>query len=60
MLKETADFAKSIEKMMRKTLGVSADEGIEEEDEEEVGGDGVGGTEEADEVEDNLEEHDEL
>ena len=32
MLRETADFAQSIEMMMRKTLGVSVDEAVEEEE----------------------------
>nr|AEE63339.1 unknown [Dendroctonus ponderosae] len=34
MLKETADFAHSVEAMMRKTLGVPLDEQVEEEEEE--------------------------
>lgn len=55
MLKETADFAQSIEVMMRKTLGVPLDEGIEEE--EELPEDGIP-DEEEEEIKDD--EHDEL
>ena len=33
MLKDTVDFAKSVEEMMRQTLGVSLDEQVEEEPE---------------------------
>ncbi|KAG4073141.1 hypothetical protein HA402_002530 [Bradysia odoriphaga] len=59
MLQETSDFADSIEKMMRQTLGVSLDEQIEEEDfvddQPEDGGNDQ--EEEADEVD---AEHDEL
>jgi len=58
MLQETSDFADSIERMMRQTLGVSVDEQPEEEeyfdDQAEDGGDGQ---DEADEVDDD---HDEL
>lgn len=32
MLQESADFADSVEKMMRQTLGISEDEQIEEEE----------------------------
>ncbi|KAF5272209.1 hypothetical protein FQA39_LY01291 [Lamprigera yunnana] len=57
MLRETSDFAQSIEVMMRKTLGVSPDEQIEEE--EDLPEDGIPEDEvEAQEVE--AEEHDEL
>lgn len=35
MLRDTVDFAQSIEVMMRKTLGVSLDEQVQEEEEEE-------------------------
>ncbi|XP_018330148.1 endoplasmin [Agrilus planipennis] len=59
MLRETADFAKSIEQMMKKSLGVT-DEIDEEEDEEEeidVPEDGVP-SDDTEEV--NAEEHDEL
>ena len=31
MLKDTTEFAKSVEEMMRQTLGVSLDETVEEE-----------------------------
>lgn len=57
MLRETADFAKSIEGMMRKTLGVSLDEQVEEEEEvlEENTAEEVG-----DSNQDEEEEHDEL
>jgi len=58
MLQETSDFADSIERMMRQTLGVSVDEQPEEEeyfdDQAEDGGDGQ---DEADEVD---ADHDEL
>jgi len=58
MLKETADFAGSIEMMMRKTLGVPLDEIVEEE--EDVPEDGIP-DEEVQEVDaDTNEEHDEL
>ncbi|XP_017782357.1 PREDICTED: endoplasmin [Nicrophorus vespilloides] len=57
MLKETAEFAESIEGMMRKTLGVPLDEAIEEE--EDVPEDGI--PEEDEHQEDiEAEEHDEL
>lgn len=55
MLKETADFAQHVEQMMRKTLGISLDEQVEDEDD--VPEDGIP-EEEAQEVE--AEEHDEL
>lgn len=32
MLQESADFADSVEKLMRQTLGISANEQVEEED----------------------------
>ncbi|KAB0795257.1 hypothetical protein PPYR_12096 [Photinus pyralis] len=58
MLRDTVDFAKSIEGMMRKTLGVSPDEQIEEE--EDLPEDGIPDEEaEAQDV-DAEEEHDEL
>ncbi|KAG0718524.1 Endoplasmin [Chionoecetes opilio] len=49
MLKNTVDFSKSVEEMMRQTLGVSVDEPVEEEPE----------YEEADEDEQLLEDEDE-
>lgn len=57
MLKETADFAQSVEAMMRKTLGVPLDEQVEEE--EEVQDDSVP-EEDADAADKDEEEHDEL
>ncbi|XP_022907486.1 endoplasmin [Onthophagus taurus] len=60
MLKETHDFAQSIEVMMRKTLGVSLDEQVEEE--EDVPEDGIPDEEAEQEVdaEADSEDHDEL
>ncbi|XP_050304833.1 endoplasmin [Anthonomus grandis grandis] len=55
MLRETADFAKSIEVMMRKTLGVPLDEQVEEEDDVDVPEDNI-----PEESTDKDEEHDEL
>lgn len=55
MLRETADFAQSIEVMMRKTLGVPIDEQVE--DEEDVPEDGIPDDENGDIKDD---EHDEL
>lgn len=59
MLQETLDFADSIEKMMRQTLGVSLDEQIDEEEfvDDDVPEDGGNDQDEADEVD---AEHDEL
>lgn len=57
MLRETSDFAQSIEVMMRKTLGVPIDEPVEEE--EDVPEDGIP-DEEKDEQEIDTDEHDEL
>ncbi|KAK4875790.1 hypothetical protein RN001_012212 [Aquatica leii] len=57
MLKETSDFAQSIEVMMRKTLGISPDEQVEEE--EDLPEDGI--PEDEGETPDvDAEEHDEL
>lgn len=56
MLKETADFAQSIEAMMRKTLGIPVEEPVEEEDDEEIPEDGIPEEEKAE----NDDEHDEL
>lgn len=59
MLRETSDFAKSIESMMRKTLGVPLDEQVEEE--EDIPEDGIPDEDETEEVHgDDKEEHDEL
>ncbi|KAJ8944147.1 hypothetical protein NQ314_009540 [Rhamnusium bicolor] len=60
MLRETADFAQSIEAMMRKTLGVSLDEPVEEE--EDIPEDGIPEDENGDIKDDDEreEEHDEL
>ncbi|XP_066248112.1 endoplasmin [Euwallacea similis] len=57
MLKETSDFAQSIEVMMRKTLGVSLDEQVEEEEDvsDEIGSEDAEAAEREDEA-----EHDEL
>ncbi|EFA10013.1 Heat shock protein 83-like Protein [Tribolium castaneum] len=57
MLRETADFAQSIEAMMRKTLGVPLDEGVEEE--EDLPEDGIP-EEESEEIKDDDGDHDEL
>lgn len=57
MLKETADFAQSIEVMMRKTLGVPLDEQVEEE--EDVPEDGIPEEENGD-IKDDDNDHDEL
>jgi heat shock protein beta len=57
MLRETADFAQSIEGMMRKTLGVPLDEGVEEE--EDLPEDGIP-EDESEEIKDDDGEHDEL
>lgn len=61
MLKETAGFAQSIEQMMRKTLGVSLDETVQEE-EDELPEDGIPDEEQQQEVEaeGDDEAHDEL
>lgn len=56
MLQETADFAQSVELMMRKTLGVPLDEQVEEE--EDIPDDGVPEEDSADREEDA--EHEEL
>ncbi|KAL3269222.1 hypothetical protein HHI36_008304 [Cryptolaemus montrouzieri] len=56
MLRETSDFAQSIEAMMRKTLGIPLEEPVEEENDEEVLEDGIPEEEKA-EFDD---EHDEL
>lgn len=56
MLRDTADFAQSIEIMMRKTLGVPLDEQVEEE--EDIPEDNI--SEEDNEISDKDEEHDEL
>jgi len=58
MLQETADFADSIEKMMRKTLGVSLDEQVEEE--EFVDDAPEEGSQDQEEVDEVDAEHDEL
>lgn len=60
MLQDTADFAQSIEAMMRKTLGVSLDEQVEEE--EDIPEDGIPEDENGDikDEEERDEEHDEL
>lgn len=62
MLKDTAHFAKSVEIMMRQTLGVSPDLEVEEEIDlpEESAEDNVNGGDEAEEQEAEPEEHDEL
>lgn len=68
MLQETADFANSIERMMRQTLGISIDEKADAEEfvdepvAAETGEDGGATAEETDEVEADAEdgEHDEL
>ncbi|XP_046985302.1 endoplasmin [Schistocerca americana] len=64
MLRDTTDFAESIEVMMRKTLGVPESEEIEEEDEVEEGDDEPKKSDDSEqEVEDKdgeSEDHDEL
>lgn len=59
MLKETDDFAKSIEVMMRKTLGVSPDEQVEEEEDIPEEGTAEEETENGD-IKDEDMEHEEL
>lgn len=58
MLRETADFAQSIEQMMRKTLGVPLDEPILEE--EDLPEDGIPEEDKEEQQEVEAEEHDEL
>lgn len=66
MLQESAEFADSVEKLMRQTLGISEDEQVEAEDD--VPGEDDAATEEKSEEDDaqeeepeaNNEEHDEL
>ncbi|KAK9876965.1 hypothetical protein WA026_015997 [Henosepilachna vigintioctopunctata] len=55
MLRETSDFAQSIEVMMRKTLGIPLEEPVEEEEDEELPEDGIPEEEKAE-----ADEHDEL
>nr|QOC60279.1 heat shock protein 90a [Nilaparvata lugens] len=61
LLQDTAEFAQSVEKMMKQTLGVGEDEEVEEEEEDEAD---EGEMEKAEEVDANEEEeekeHDEL
>lgn len=60
MLRETGDFAQSIEAMMRKTLGVPLDEQVEEEEDfpdDDTAGEG---TEDQEQEVDAEDEHDEL
>lgn len=65
-LQESADFADSVEKLMRQTLGISEDEQVEEEEDisEEEESDSEEKSEEdsaqADDSESTNEEHDEL
>lgn len=62
MLQETADFADSVERMMRKTLNVDVDEKVEAEEfvqDEEQPEDGVDQSQEEDEASEDG-EHDEL
>ncbi|KAJ1522048.1 hypothetical protein ONE63_002363 [Megalurothrips usitatus] len=56
LLKDTAEFAASVEQMMRQTLGISADEQVEEE--EDVEDDPT--NKEEDKSEEEEQEHDEL
>lgn len=58
MLRETSEFAQSIEQMMRKTLGIPLDEQVEEE--EDVPEDGIPEEESEEPQEVDAEEHDEL
>ncbi|CAH1102763.1 unnamed protein product [Psylliodes chrysocephalus] len=59
MLRETAEFAQSVEAMMRKTLGIPLDEQVEEE--EDLPEDSMGDDEEIDaDSESKDDEHDEL
>lgn len=61
MLQDTAEFAQSVELMMRQTLGIPEDEQVEEEIEEEPEEqpEDIGADEES-VTEDNTEDHDEL
>jgi len=58
MLQESADFAESVEVLMRQSLGIPLDEKVSYEDEESVGDQQVEEEEEEDK-EESL-EHDEL
>lgn len=58
MLRETSEFAQSIEQMMRKSLGIPLDEQVEEE--EDVPEDGIPDEESEEPQEVDAEEHDEL
>lgn len=63
MLQETSEFADSIERMMKQTLGVSMDESVEQDDEdfeEEEEGDAPQKPDEAEEGDEIDAEHDEL
>lgn len=57
MLQESADFAESVEALMRQSLGIPLDEKVSYDDEESVGDQQV--EEEEEEKEESL-EHDEL
>lgn len=59
MLQESADFADSVEKLMRQTLGIAEDEQIEEE-EDLPEDDAPNADDQADDNERTEEEHDEL
>lgn len=56
MLQESADFAESVEALMRQSLGIPLDEKVSYDDEESIGDQQA----EEEEEEENKEEHDEL
>lgn len=64
MLKDTAEFAASVESLMRKQMGILEEDlhEIEEEDEEETIDDLSGGSDSSDNLESHMDddEHDEL
>lgn len=56
LLKDTAEFAASVEQMMRQTLGIPADEQVEEEEDNEEDA----SNKEDDKPDEEEQEHDEL
>lgn len=63
MLQESAEFADSVEKLMRKTLGIREDEQVEEEIipiEDDATPEGQSDEDNQEEVENTHEEHEEL
>lgn len=60
MLQETADFAQTVEMMMRQTLGIPLDEQVDEEDFSSSQEDDVGDKDQQQEDDIDAEDHDEL